>query len=152
MKWRANTLYKLQKQLEKQTSFSRIHSFIQFLVGSSMIVVGGTVGLIYSFNGFFIPVFAGFTSFVAGYRICQFSISSKKINELSESLKIQKIFSSREIVNLGLFAMGGIIFSRGFVELGTAVQLLSIETGLTAGALIIAGYIPAHLSVNDSVI
>lgn len=120
---------------------------ILFSMGSGMISVGSGFGLIQSFSGNLFDVTASIVLFISGFRLCQHSISQRSLKSgLFGEGEIGPIKWTRPI----LFAIGVPLMSQGFIFLMSSVETGYYIESLIGGGLIIGGYVPAHLSVNET--
>lgn len=121
-----------------------------YAAGFLLIALGSGVGLAQSYAGNTVLVAVSLVSFIAGYRICQYSLSEKETFELLVLSSESRDISSRK--EFAYLLTGVAMISQGFIFLASSIQGKGIECALIGGVLIILGYVPTHLSVNETVI
>lgn len=121
---------------------------ILFAAGSFLIALGSGFGLIQSYEGNTLLVAASLITFFSGYRLCQQSVSQEGLQ--LEVLK-SYLFENNK-AKIAYLSTGTLMMSQGFVFLTSSIIGEGMMNSLMGGALIITGYVPAHLSINETVI
>lgn len=125
-------------------------SLTLFCLGSTLIAASSGFGLVKSYNGNLVLTTSSLALFIAGFRICQTSISKNGSilpNELTD-----RALTLNKLKKVALFSIGGIIMSQGFIFLTAAISSQNMYYSFIGGILMFSGYIPAHLVVNETII
>lgn len=124
-------------------------SLAQFFLGSFIISVSSGFGLVKSYNENLVLTALSLGFFILGFRICQDAVS--KNNSLLPDIN-QTVSNLGKWKELILFSSGALLMSQGFIFLTSSISSQTVHYSFMGGILILGGYIPTHLVVNETII
>lgn len=128
----------------------RLGDALELLVGTIILVAGLGLAAIAAVDERFPGVVAGFTLFVIGYKLSQFSVRHTERSPFQDV--VQDIVQSARLIDFLMVVIGIGMIAAGFIQLIRSIQEPDILLALGAATTMFAGYIAGHYAVNRTLV
>jgi hypothetical protein len=123
---------------------------IQLISGGIILSTGLGIAAIYAWNRNFVGVFTGFSLFIIGYEISQYSVYTSA--ESKARAFIADMVESSGMIDFFMAVIGLGTLTYGMTLLFRSVQETRLSLAVLATLVLFGGYMLAHFAINKTVI
>ncbi len=123
---------------------------IQLISGGLILSTGLGVAAIYASQRDFVGVFVGFSLFIVGYEISQYSVYTSEDSKARAF--VEDMLDSSGLVDFFMALIGLGTITYGFVNMFRSLEEAQLTLAVLSALTMFGGYMMAHYAINNTVV